>query len=103
MKLVTAIIKPFMLDKLARKLTKARITGFTVTDARGHGHGAEEMEILSPRIKVELVVTDDYLDTVHELILKTVSTHQEGDGIIYVSPVESVTNIRTGEREPSMR
>jgi nitrogen regulatory protein P-II 1 len=96
MKLVTAVIKPFMLDKLARALTKAPLTGFTVSEARGYGHGHEEMEILSARVKVEIVVRNENLKTVCDVIVKTVSTHQEGDGILYVSDVESVTNIRTG-------
>jgi len=104
MKLITALIKPFFLDKLSRKLIGAPITGFTVTDARGYGQAREEdsvvMDLLSPRVRIEMVVLDDNVDAVTELIYNTCSTHQEGDGILFVTAVEAVTNIRTGARGP---
>jgi nitrogen regulatory protein PII len=96
MKLITAVIKPFMLDKLSRALTKMPITGFTVTDARGYGRGGEEVDLLTPRVRFEIVVLPEDVQMVSDLIFKTVSTHQDGDGIMFVTDVESVTNIRTG-------
>lgn len=96
MKLITAVIKPFLLDKLSLALLKAPITGFTVTDARGYGRGGEGTDMLTARVRVEIVLLDDDVQRVCDLILKVCSTHQEGDGILYVSTVDSVVNIRTG-------
>jgi nitrogen regulatory protein P-II 1 len=96
MKLITAIIKPFMLDKLSFALLKAPITGFTVTDARGYGRGGEGTDLLNHRHRVEIVLLDDDVQKIIDLIMKVCSTHQEGDGIVFVTEVESVTNIRTG-------
>lgn len=97
MKVIIAVIKPYMLDKLARALTKAPITGFTVCEARGWGRGdSGESDLLNPRFRLEIVLLPSNVDAVTKIILQTVSTHQEGDGIMYVQDVETVVNIRTG-------
>lgn len=98
MKLITAVIKPFMLDRLCRALIKAPITGFTVTDSKGYGRGGEEPDYLTARVRIEIVLLPENVDAVIESILKAVSTHQEGDGILFVTEVESVVNIRTGAK-----
>jgi nitrogen regulatory protein P-II 1 len=96
MKLITAVIKPHMLDRLSLALLKAPITGFTVTDARGHGRDDEGMDMLNARVRIDIVLLEDDVKQVCDLIIKICSTHQEGDGILYVTTVDSVVNIRTG-------
>jgi nitrogen regulatory protein P-II 1 len=99
MKLITAIIKPFMVDRLSRALLKAPVTGFTVSDARGYGQGAEQSDYLSPRMRFEIAVLTEHVEQVTELIIKSVSTHMEDDGILYVTELQSVYNLRTGMRD----
>jgi len=99
MKLVTAIIQPFMLDKLARILRRQSVSGYTATDVRGSGSDlANTPDYVRPRVKVEIAVNDEHVSMLTEAIIQTVSTHQGGDGIILVSPLEDAINIQTGLR-----
>ncbi len=99
MKLVTALIQPFMVDRLSRALIQVSITGFTVSDARGYGQGAEgQSDYLTPRSKFEIAVLDEHTDMVISAILACVSTRQEDDGMIFVTQLSEAVNIRTGER-----
>ena len=101
MKLLTAVIKPSMLDRLASTLRRAPIAGITVLSA--HGFGREEFEsdlelvgYLSERTIVQMVVSDDHADELVQLIQKTVSTKSPGDGVIFVSEVESAIRLSDG-------
>lgn len=98
MKLVTAVIQPFMIDKLARVLRKQRITGYTVTRVEGSGRDMVlSPDYLHPRAKFEIAVNEAQVSALTETIIKTVGTHQEGDGIIYVTPIVSAVNIQTAQ------
>lgn len=107
MKKVEAIIKPFKLDEVKAALQEVGITGITVTEVKGFGRqkghtelyrGAEYVVDFLPKIKLELVVTDDLVRQVMAAIEKTAKTGRIGDGKIFVSAVEEVVRIRTGER-----
>ena len=109
MKKVEAIIKPFKLDDVKDALMESGILGMTVTEARGFGRslgkrevyrGAEYVVDLIPKLKVEVVVHDDMVDTVVEAILKAAFTGKIGDGKIFVVPLDEAIRIRTGERGP---
>jgi nitrogen regulatory protein P-II 1 len=106
MKKVEAIIKPFKLDDVREALSQAGITGMTAIEVKGFGRqkghtelyrGAEYVVDFLPKVKVELVVADDQLDTCVEAITKAARTGKIGDGKIFVSPVDRVVRIRTGE------
>jgi nitrogen regulatory protein P-II 1 len=106
MKKVEAIIKPFKLDDVREGLSQAGITGMTAIEVKGFGRqkghtelyrGAEYVVDFLPKVKVELVVADDQLDTCVEAITKAARTGKIGDGKIFVSPVDQVVRIRTGE------
>ncbi len=102
MQLITAIIQPFMLDRLTRVLRKQNISGYTVTQVEGSGRDlADTPEYLQPRVKIEIAVNDENVPSICDLIGKTVSTHQEGDGILYVMPLLHVVNIQTGLKGPA--
>lgn len=102
MKMVTAIIQPFMLDKLTRALRKQALTGYTAADVQGSGADLIATGVyMAPRVKLEIAVNDDQVDMVTELILKTVGTHQDGDGIIFVTNLEEIINIQTQLRGPA--
>lgn len=99
MKLVTAIIQPFMIDRLARALFKAPISGYTVTESQGSAKpDMSNPQYLVPRSKVEIVIRDEHVEQLINLILHTVGTHQDGDGILYVSNIDQVVDIATGKR-----
>lgn len=101
MQLITAIIQPFMLDRLTRRLRKEKVPGYTVTQVSGSWHEMEEIpQPTMARIKVEVAVNDEQVDKICELICATVSTLQEGDGILMVTPINKVVSLRTGERGP---
>ena len=109
MKLITAIIKPFKLDDVKDALRAAGITGITVTEARGFGRqgghtetyrGAEYNIEFVPKIKLEVLATDDDAPNACDVITKAAATGKIGDGKIWVSNVESVIRIRTGEKGP---
>lgn len=109
MKLITAIIKPFKLDDVKDALRAAGITGITVTEARGFGRqgghtetyrGAEYNIEFVPKVKLEVLATDDGAANVCDVITKAAATGKIGDGKIWVSNVESIVRIRTGEQGP---
>ncbi len=106
MKLVTAILKPFKLDDVREGLSDIGATGITVTEVKGFGRqkghtelyrGAEYVVDFLPKIKLEVAVSDDQLDQVVDVIVKTANTGKIGDGKIFVSDLEQVIRIRTGE------
>ena len=110
MKQVTAIIKPFKLDEVREALAEVGVNGLTVTEVKGFGRqkghtelyrGAEYVVDFLPKVKVEVVVADDYVDAVIEAITKAARTGKIGDGKIFVSPIEQAIRIRTGETNNS--
>jgi len=110
MKQVTAIIKPFKLDEVRESLAELGVTGLTVTEVKGFGRqkghtelyrGAEYVVDFLPKIKVEVVVADDRVEPVIDAIVKAAHTGKIGDGKIFVSPIEQVIRIRTGETNES--
>ncbi|MDX9884849.1 P-II family nitrogen regulator [Thauera sp.] len=110
MKKIEAIIKPFKLDEVREALSEVGITGLTVTEVKGFGRqkghtelyrGAEYVVDFLPKIKVEVVLGDDMVDQAVEAIVKAAHTGKIGDGKIFVSPVEQVIRIRTGETNES--
>ena len=107
MKKVEAIIKPFKLDEVKEALSEAGVEGMTVTDVRGFGRqkghteiyrGSEYTVDFLPKMKIEIVIEDDRLETVVKAIVDTANTGKIGDGKVFVSPVEEAVRIRTGER-----
>ena len=106
MKLVTAIIKPFKLDDVRDALGDVGIKGMTITEVKGFGRqkghtelyrGAEYSIDFLPKIKIEVVVTDDKVESVIDTVTDAAKTGKIGDGKIFVTEVESVVRIRTGE------
>ncbi|CAM5394666.1 P-II family nitrogen regulator [Thauera mechernichensis] len=106
MKKIEAIIKPFKLDEVREGLSEVGITGLTVTEVKGFGRqkghtelyrGAEYVVDFLPKIKVEVVLADDIVEQAVEAIVKAAHTGKIGDGKIFVTPVEQVVRIRTGE------
>jgi nitrogen regulatory protein P-II 1 len=107
MKKVEAIIKPFKLDEVKNALTKIGVQGMTVTEVKGFGRqkghtevyrGAEYKIDFLPKIKIELITSEEILTQVIETIERAAKTGKIGDGKIFISPVEEVIRIRTGER-----
>ena len=106
MKLVTAIIKPFKLDEVREALSAIGVQGVTVTEVKGFGRqkghtelyrGAEYVVDFLPKVKVEAAIKSELLDRVIEAIEKAANTGKIGDGKIFVSDLEQVVRIRTGE------
>ncbi|MBL10741.1 MAG: transcriptional regulator [Acidiferrobacteraceae bacterium] len=106
MKLVTAVIKPFRLDDVRDALATLDVRGMTVTEVKGFGRqkghtelyrGAEYAVDFLPKIKLEIAVTTDLVDQVVEAITRTAQTGKIGDGKIFVTEIEQVIRIRTGE------
>ena len=106
MKLVTAIIKPFKLDDVREALSEIGVQGITVTEVKGFGRqkghtelyrGAEYVVDFLPKVKIDIAIAADMLDQVVEAISKAANTGKIGDGKIFVSPIEQVVRIRTGE------
>lgn len=106
MKLVTAIIKPFKIDEVRDALTGLGLMGMTVTEVKGYGRqkghtelyrGAEYVVDFLPKIKIELAVEDSMVDRVIETIEDAAKTGKIGDGKIFVTTLEQVVRIRTGE------
>ena len=106
MKLVTAIIKPFKLDDVRESLSEIGVQGITVTEVKGFGRqkghtelyrGAEYVVDFLPKVKLEVAVDDAMIDSVIEAIINVANTGKIGDGKIFVSPLEQVIRIRTGE------
>ena len=109
MKLITAIIKPFKLQEVREALVDAGISGLTVTEVKGYGRqkghtemyrGAEYAVDILPKIKLDVLIEDNSLETVIEAISKTANTGKIGDGKIFVTSVDEVIRIRTGETGP---
>ena len=108
MKLVTAVIKPFKLDEVREDLAEAGITGLTVTEVKGFGRqkghtelyrGAEYVVDFLPKIKLEIMVPEDQVELLVETIEKSAHTGKVGDGKIWVTTLDSVLRIRTGEKD----
>ncbi len=108
MKKIEAIIKPFKLDEVREALSELGASGLTVTEVKGFGRqkghtelyrGAEYVVDFLPKIKVEVVVIDAMVDTAVEVIVKAAHTGKIGDGKIFVTSVERVIRIRTGETD----
>ena len=106
MKKVEAIIKPFKLDEVREALSEIGITGLTVTEVKGFGRqkghtelyrGAEYVVDFLPKVKVEVIVSDTLVDRAIEAVVKAAHTGKIGDGKIFVTTVEQVVRIRTGE------
>ena len=110
MKKIEAVIKPFKLDEVREALAEVGVTGLTVTEVKGFGRqkghtelyrGAEYVVDFLPKVKVEVVVVDKMVDPAIEAIVKAARTGKIGDGKIFVTAVEHVVRIRTGETNES--
>jgi nitrogen regulatory protein P-II 1 len=108
MKLVTAIVKPFALDDVRHAVESAGILGLTVTEVQGYGRqrghtevyrGAEYAVDFVPKARVDVVVDDELVKRIVDAIIGAARTGKIGDGKVWVSPVESLVRIRTGERD----
>jgi nitrogen regulatory protein PII len=106
MKKIEAVVKPFKLDEVREALAEVGVTGLTVTEVKGFGRqkghtelyrGAEYVVDFLPKVKIEVVVTEKMLESAIEAIVKAARTGKIGDGKIFVSTVEQVVRIRTGE------
>lgn len=106
MKLVTAILKPFKLDDVREALAELGVQGITVTEVKGFGRqkghtelyrGAEYVVDFLPKVKVEIAIQAELLDEVIEAVIKAANTGKIGDGKIFVTSLEQVIRIRTGE------
>ncbi len=106
MKMVTAIIKPFKLDDVREALSEIGVMGLTVTEVKGFGRqkghtelyrGAEYVVDFLPKVKLEIGVPEDQVESVIEAITKSANTGKIGDGKIFVSSIEQAIRIRTGE------
>ncbi len=106
MKKIEAVIKPFKLDEVREALAEVGVTGLTVTEVKGFGRqkghtelyrGAEYVVDFLPKVKIEVCVVDKMLDQAIEAIIKAARTGKIGDGKIFVTSVEHVVRIRTGE------
>jgi len=107
-KKVEAIIKPFKLDDVREALSEIGVTGMTATEVRGFGRqkghtelyrGAEYVVDFLPKIKIEVILPEDLAERAVEVIMNAARTGKIGDGKIFVSPVERVVRIRTGEED----
>ena len=106
MKIITAIIKPFKLDDVRQALGEIGVQGLTVSEVKGFGRqkghtelyrGAEYVVDFLPKVKLEIVIDDDLLDQAIEAITNSANTGKIGDGKIFITPLEQVIRIRTGE------
>ena len=108
MKKIDAVVKPFKLDEVREALSDIGVSGLTVTEVKGFGRqkghtelyrGAEYVVDFLPKVKIEIVVADNMLDQAIEAIIKAARTGKIGDGKIFVTSVEQVVRIRTGETD----
>lgn len=106
MKLVTAVIKPFKLDDVRESLSEIGVSGLTVTEVKGFGRqkghtelyrGAEYVVDFLPKVKIEVAVSDELCQQVVEAIVKAANTGKIGDGKIFITNLDEVIRIRTGE------
>jgi nitrogen regulatory protein P-II 1 len=111
MKKIEAIIKPFKLDDVKKSLNDVGVHGMTVTEVKGFGRqrghteiyrGAEYIVDFVPKIKIEIIISDDLLSAAIEVIIKNAATGKIGDGKIFISNVEEAIRIRTGEKGDSV-
>ncbi|EID11170.1 P-II family nitrogen regulator [Mycobacterium xenopi] len=109
MKLITAIVKPFTLDDVKTSLEEAGVLGMTVSEVQGYGRqkghtevyrGAEYSVEFVPKVRIEVVVDDSVVDKVVDRVVRAARTGKIGDGKVWVTPVETVVRVRTGERGP---
>ena len=107
MKLITAIVKPFTLEDIKASLEQVGILGMTVSEVQGYGRqkghtevyrGAEYSVDFVPKVRIEVVVDDSIVDKVVDSIVRSARTVKIGDGKVWVSPVETIVRVRTGER-----
>lgn len=107
MKLITAIVKPFTLDDVKTSLEDAGVLGMTVSEIQGYGRqkghtevyrGAEYSVDFVPKVRIEVVVDDSIVDKVVDSIVRAARTRKIGDGKVWVSPVDTIVRVRTGER-----
>ena len=110
MKIITAIIKPFKLDDVRQSLGEIGVQGLTVSEVKGFGRqkghtelyrGAEYVVDFLPKVKLEIAIDDDLVDQAIEAITSSANTGKIGDGKIFVTPLEQVVRIRTGESGPA--
>ncbi len=108
MKKIEAVIKPFKLEDVKDALTEAGITGMTVSDVKGYGRqqghselyrGAEYVVDFLPKIKLDLIVAEENVDSTIAIITEAAKTGKIGDGKIFVSNIEKIVRIRTGEED----
>lgn len=108
MKKIEAIIKPFKLEEVQDALSKLEISGMSVSEVKGYGRqqghselyrGAEYVVDFLPKIKIDIVVADELVDTVVQTIIKSAYTGKIGDGKIFISSIEKSIRIRTGEMD----
>ena len=108
MKKIEAVIKQFKLEDVKDALAEAGVTGMTVSDVKGYGRqqghselyrGAEYVVDFLPKIKLELIVADEDVDSTIAVIIEAAKTGKIGDGKIFVSPIEKIVRIRTGEQD----
>ena len=106
MKLIIAIIKPFKVEEVRAALDEIGVSGMTMTEVKGFGRqkghtelyrGAEYTIDFLPKIKIEIAVTDEMIDEVKNIIIKSSASGKIGDGKIFISPIDEVVRIRTGE------
>jgi nitrogen regulatory protein P-II 1 len=108
MKLITAIIKPFTLDDVKAAVEQAGVLGLTLSEVQGYGRqkghtevyrGAEYQVDFTPKAKVEVVVPDESVDAIVSAIVAAARTGKIGDGKVWVTPIETVVRVRTGDRD----
>jgi nitrogen regulatory protein P-II 1 len=107
MRLITALVKPFKLDEVRDALGKLDLPGMTITEARGHGRqrgqtevyrGAEYRIDFVPKVRIEVLADDDDVEDVAATIVAAARTGSIGDGKVWVTPVDTIIRVRTGER-----
>ena len=108
MKKIEAVIKPFKLEEVKEALANVGVAGMTVSEVKGYGRqqghselyrGAEYVVDFLPKIKIELVVAEEDVDSILSVIMESAKTGKIGDGKIFVSPIEKIVRIRTGEED----
>jgi nitrogen regulatory protein P-II 1 len=108
MRLVTALVKPFKLDDVKEALTQLGLPGITVTESKGFGRqrghtevyrGAEYSVVFVPKVRIEVLIDDDEARRVADTIVNAARTGQIGDGKVWISPVDTIIRVRTGEMD----